>query len=191
MTYLNCSAQPLETLNKRRTKMAKQKIDRNSEDFQAVTDAYAHRCLESIKDDLDALDHARECTEEGCKRGSETKRFKRDDGTFGKRCLHETPEAWHDEDAARERIEEAPYGVQVRSDWHTPGEPSSENSGEYIITLGGGGPASRIIGEFENGEPFSAHFEYQDWYKPWTQANLTGKEEDTLLRFAQCMYFGD
>ena len=166
-------------------------IDRNSEDFQAVTDQYAGRCLESIKDDLAALDHARECTKIGCKRGSETTRFKKSDGTYGQQMIHECPEAWHDEDAARAHIAESHYGVKVRSDWHTPGDGAYHSSVEYIITLGGGGPASRIIGDLEDGQPYSAHFEYQDWFKPWTKALLSGEEEEVLLRFAKCLYFRD
>jgi len=168
-----------------------QVLDRNAEDFQAVTDACARRCLESIADDLAALDHARECTKAGCKRGSETRRVKLKGGKVIQQMLHEYPEAWHDPEAAERHIEESHYGVQVRSDWHNPGEEPDSSSGEYMVTLGGGGPASRIVGYFEDGQAFSAHFEYQDWFKPWTQAHLSGEEEDTLLRFVQCLYFGD
>lgn len=164
-------------------------VDRNHEDFQLVTDDYARRSLASMRDDLDALRHAQTCKRDGCKRGSETKRFKKADGSYGSQMIHERPETWHDEEAADQHIQESHYGIQVRSDWHTPGEESEAT--EYLITLGGGGPASRIAGELESGEPYTARFEYQDWFKPWTAAHLNDEETATLLEWAQRLYFGE
>lgn len=107
-----------------------------------------------------------------------------------KQHVHENPETWHDEDAARRVIEETPLSIEVRSDWHTPGEPGE--SAEYNILLGTGGPACRIIGSLNgHSEPEDARFEYQDWFKPWTTANnLSREEEDALLEFARSFYFG-
>ena len=47
----------------------------------------------------------------------------------------------------------------------------------HIITLSGGGPASRVLyyGEFQNAE-----YQFQDWYKPWTTAELTEEQQHTL-----------
>ena len=91
-------------------------------------------------------------------------------------------------EAARRHIEEGPLSVEVRSGWHTPGDDNAEDE-EYCILLGTGGPAARIVGDLDRGQPSSAHFEYQDWFKPWTQANLTGDEESALLEYAQQFYF--
>jgi hypothetical protein len=58
------------------------------------------------------------------------------------------------QDEARERIEEDPLSVEVRSDWTTPGEEMTP--AEFCILLGTGGPATRIVGELdEHGEPSS------------------------------------
>lgn len=166
--------------------------EKELEDFQATTDKYARSCLATLKDEMDALHHAQDCdgtlpNGKPCKRGSEVKRGKLKDGKPYTQQIHANPEAWHDEDKAREAIQDGHYGVQVRSDWHSPGE-SGEDS-EYIITLGGGGPAARIIGELDRGEPFSAHFEYQDWFKPWTEARLSREEEELLLEWAQIVVY--
>lgn len=94
------------------------------------------------------------------------------------------------EDATRENIEESPLAVQVREGWHTAGEAGEIE--EYFILLGTGGPAARIVGELDGfKQPSSAHFEYQDWGKPWTKALLSGEEEDTLLEYARFFYFGE
>ena len=177
---------------------------KEEKDFQTRTNEYAAMCIESMKDDLDALHHARECdgtdpeTGKPCKRGSETRKYKTSDGKTGHQCIHENSEAWHDEDRAREAIEEGHYGVQVRSDWHNPGE-NGETS-EYRVTLGGGGPASQssgplglaqLVGELQDGEPYTAVFQFQDWFKPWTDAQTTTEQDETMLEWVQMLYFGE
>jgi hypothetical protein len=71
-----------------------------------------------------------------------------------------------DEDDARQRISEDPLSVEVRSDWTTPGEELE--AAEFCILLCTGGPAVRIVGELNRGEPCRAWLEYQDWGTPWT-----------------------
>ena len=97
-----------------------------------------------------------------------------------------------DDEEQRDRIssEDALF-IQVRSDWHIPGE--SGDLTEYEILLGTGGPATRIRGDLsEHKEPMTATFEYQDWFKPWTAANdLTDEQEATLLQYAQQFWFGE
>ena len=70
-----------------------------------------------------------------------------------------------DEEEARQRIQEDPFSVEVRSDWTTPGEPLEPS--EFTILLCTGGPAVRIVGELNLGEPCRAWLEYQDWGTPW------------------------
>lgn len=98
------------------------------------------------------------------------------------------------EDDARQRIEEFPLEMQVRSDRRDPSGAGldEDNPTEYHILLSTGGPASRIIGDLsEHCEPTSARFEYQDWFKPWTEAHrLTDEQNATILKFAQQFYFG-
>jgi hypothetical protein len=168
------------------------KIDRNSEDFQDVTNQYAASVIESMKDDLDALHHAENCKRKGCKRGSETRKVKGSDGKTYTQAVHESPEAWHSEERARQAIEEGHYGVEVRSDWHRPGDTEDSGPIEYRVTLGGGGPASRIIGELGRwAKPETAVFQYQDWFRPWTDAQTTGEQDETMLEWVQQLYFGE
>ncbi len=91
------------------------------------------------------------------------------------------------EDEARERIQEDPLSVEVRSDWASPGEELTP--GEFCILLCTGGPAVRIRGELDHhGEPSRAWLEYQDWGTPWT--HYWQAEGATLCEYAGHFYYG-
>jgi hypothetical protein len=92
-----------------------------------------------------------------------------------------------DEDDARQRISEDPLSVEVRSDWTPPGEELEAS--EFCILLCTGGPAVRIVGELNRGEPCRAWLEYQDWGTPWTQ--YFGASSDTLCQYASHFFFGE
>lgn len=92
-----------------------------------------------------------------------------------------------DEEEARQVIQEDPLEVQVRSDWTSPGE--TLEAGEFMILLCTGGPAVRIVGELNRGEPCRAWLEYQDWGTPWTQ--WFGAKSDTLCEYAANFFFGE
>lgn len=92
-------------------------------------------------------------------------------------------------DKARMEIEEDPLSVQVRSDWHSPGEKTEAT--EYMILLCTGGPSVRIVGDLgECDEPETARIEYQDWFTPWEDMPLTSEEEEDVLIYAQSFYYG-
>jgi hypothetical protein len=91
------------------------------------------------------------------------------------------------EESARERINEGPLSVEVRSDWASPGEPLE--AAEFCILLCTGGPAVRIRGELDRGEPVRAWIEYQDWGTPWTQ--YFGADSGTLCRYSSFFFFGE
>lgn len=92
-----------------------------------------------------------------------------------------------DEDEARQRIDEDPLSIQVRSGWGNIGETLQPE--EFEILLSTGGPASRIRGELnEYNEPCRAWLEVQDWGTPWTQ--VFAADQETLLRYCSCFYFG-
>ena len=60
----------------------------------------------------------------------------------------------------------------------------------YMILLSTGGPATRIIGELdEHGQPTTATFQFQDWFLPWTEAQLSQEEKQTLIKYAEFFYF--
>jgi hypothetical protein len=92
-----------------------------------------------------------------------------------------------DEEEARQIIQEDPLEVQVRSDWESPGAPLE--AVEFMILLCTGGPAVRIVGELNRGEPCRAWLEYQDWGTPWTQ--YFGVSSDTLCEYAANFFFGE
>ncbi len=63
------------------------------------------------------------------------------------------------------------YGVEVKQ--------------QIVITLGGGGPASRIICNFEDRV---SKIQFQDWFEPWTNAQLNSEQEKILLEFLERYY---
>jgi len=98
-----------------------------------------------------------------------------------------------DSECARDAILEDALSVLVRSGWHTPGDDRGKPE-EFEILLCTGGPAVRLIGTLDNhGQPDSVSMQVQDWFQPWTGFDpRTGDgEEDVLLAYAQCFYFGD
>lgn len=89
------------------------------------------------------------------------------------------------EEDARERILDDALSVEVRSGWVTLGEMMA--LGEFMILLTTGGPAARIVGELDRGEPYRAWLEVQDWGKAWTQ--YFPADQDVLLAYARCFHF--
>jgi hypothetical protein len=103
------------------------------------------------------------------------------------KALHQEAD---DRDDALQAITEDPLSIEVRSDWHElNSEP--EKPSEYKILLCWGGPAVRIIGELEDSEPKTVQIEYQDWGTLWTELHITSEQEEILLEYARCFYFGD
>lgn len=102
-----------------------------------------------------------------------------------------------DADTIRERAEEAALSVEVRSDWHTPGDSDSAKPTEFLILLSTGGPALRIVGNLGNYCQPDGDFtmQHQDWGTPWTdyepEAAKNSDWTDALDWFVNCFYFGE
>lgn len=95
-----------------------------------------------------------------------------------------------DQDEARETIEQDALSVEVRTGWHVPGQASKPD--EYRILLTTGGPAVQIVGDLsEYGEPDTARLEVQDWFTQWETFATSSDDDDALMAYAQCFYFGD
>jgi len=93
-----------------------------------------------------------------------------------------------DREDAEQSIHEDPLSLQVRSDWQDLNEDLDPH--EYCLLLTTGGPAVRIVGELgQFFEPHSARLEVQDWFTPWTV--YEDADEDVLLDYARCFYFGE
>lgn len=131
--------------------------------------------LACIRESVDRLRHAQMCEDEDCRLPDE------DDA---KAILE-----YHDEDDARDAIQQDVYSVDTRSNW---GARDQWDAAQYSLLLQGGGPSVRLIGNLENGEPETAQLEYQDWGTPWTRlTGLTDDDVDALLAYAGCFYFGE
>lgn len=105
-------------------------------------------------------------------------------------ALNKAREEGEGDDEAHDNINNDALSVEVRSGWTTPGEALCPM--EFSILLCTGGPAVRIIGELsEHNEPESARLQYQEWGTPWTDYPLTEDEEETVLAYCSCFYFGE
>ena len=94
-------------------------------------------------------------------------------------------------DTAREdaetAIQEDPLSLQYRSKWYTPGDAeAATDPEEFEVLLGTGGPAVRIIGEFQGhgGDLGNVRLQSQDWFTLWTdyRAGEHYKEVGATLR---------
>jgi len=161
------------------------------EDTRAKDQARAQ--LDSIVEMVKRLEHCQECDGTDCpltdKEILEGIEIYYKDGMT---ASEEDRTQYHNEDEARETLSEDPLSVEVRSDWHTPGD-SSDKPTEYNILLCTGGPAVRIIGKLnEHGQPETAHLEYQDWFTPWERyGNTTDEEDEALLTYTRQFYYGE
>jgi hypothetical protein len=143
-------------------------------------DKYAHArenalaSMASIREMVARLEHCRECDGEDC----ELTEF----GEFDS-------EDYHDEDSAREAIEEDALSVEARSGWHSPGGDSEDE--EFRILLTTGGPALRIIGDLGRwNTPENPRLEMQDWFIPWQEVELQPGDSDILETYCGVFYFG-
>ena len=95
-----------------------------------------------------------------------------------------------DKEDAEQRIQEDALSVQVRSDWHDPGGDSEAT--EFQILLCTGGPAVKIEGSLSQyGEPESAEIYFQDWFTKWEPLMLNLEEQEIVLEYCRCFYFGE
>lgn len=147
--------------------------------------------LDSIITMVKRLEHCQECDGDDCELSDQEilegiNIYYQD----GMTASEDDREQYHDEDSARQSIEEDPLSIEVRSDWHTPGE--SEDASEYMILLCTGGPACRIVGDLDQyQQPERARLEYQDWFTPWIEyLDMTHEEHEALTTFARQFCFG-
>lgn len=148
--------------------------------------------LESIVNMVKRLEHCRDCDGEDCEL-TNAELYAGLDLYYkkGNKATKEEREEYHDEEQARERIQEDPLSVQVRSGWAN--SPEAMEAEEFEILLCTGGPACRIVGELgQYNEPDRARIEYQDWFTPWVElVDISSEECEALLTYSQQFYFGN
>lgn len=92
---------------------------------------------------------------------------------------------------AERAIHEDALSVEVRSGWCAVDDDRG-NPEEYRILLCTGGPACQIVGKLnEHGEPETASMQVQDWGIPWMTMHLKREDEEAMLAYARCFYFGE
>lgn len=92
---------------------------------------------------------------------------------------------------ARQTILDDALSLEVRGPWHDP-RIKQDAVSEFQILLCWGGPSVRIMGKLDDAyEPVGAWLEYQDWGSPWTEYRVTSKEEEILLEYCRCFWFGE
>lgn len=145
--------------------------------------------LDSIIAAVKRVEHVKDCDGEDCPL-SDQEIFEGLNFYYkeGMTASEEERSEYHDEDQARQAIQEDPLSVEVRSDWQSPGEELKAS--EYTILLCTGGPAVRLRGDLsEYGKPDTASLEYQDWFTPWEDFDLTTEEEKACVTYAKQFYF--
>lgn len=146
--------------------------------------------LDSIVLMVGRLDHCQDCDGEDCELTD--KNIIEGLGCFydeGQAATEEEREEYHDEEKARQAINEDPLTVQVRSGWAASAEEFEAE--EFEILLCTGGPACRIVGDLDRGQPDRARIEHQDWGTPWTEyLEISSDEREALLTYAKQFYFG-
>jgi len=152
-------------------------------EVESHSEQQARAQLESIREMIERLEHANECSEDREECSLKIELGSVSDSEF---------ETYHDSEDARQAIEEDALSVEVRSGWYTPPAGKGDDApAEFCILLCTGGPACRIRGELdENLEPSRAWLEHQDWGTPWTQYYEPGIQE-TLLEYARVFYYGE
>jgi hypothetical protein len=84
-------------------------------------------------------------------------------------------------------VYETPLSVLIRSGWVEVGKLLEAEEYELLLTTGG--PAVRIRGQLNCGEPVTAELQHQDWFKPWQTYHEA--DEKVLLSFVSYFYFGE
>ena len=90
------------------------------------------------------------------------------------------------EEEAREAIEQDPLAVEIRSNWHTPGETGEPE--EFRIVLCTGGPHVEIVGAIDRGQPSRPRILYQDW---GASGELFDFDREAVLTYCRVFYFGE
>jgi hypothetical protein len=94
-------------------------------------------------------------------------------------------------ECALTHIHEDPLAVEVRGDWRAVGQEGDE-AAEFSILLCTGGPAARIRGDLDRGEPDSARIEFQDWGTVWEPLRgITADEQEATLDYCRQFVFAD
>ncbi len=92
-----------------------------------------------------------------------------------------------------EIIDNMPLAIQVRDGWYVPGERNETYNKiplEFEILLSTGCPACRLIGKFDDlTQPDTVQIQYEDWFTPWIDLEISKEDEEILIQFCNHFYF--
>ena len=103
-------------------------------------------------------------------------------------------ETYDDADTLRDDLQERPLSVLVRGGWRRVDASNGAKAEpeEFAILLTTGGPGLRIAGELGAwNAPQGARLQWQDWGVPWTDLDVSDKEQEALDAFCELFYFGE
>lgn len=158
------------------------RIEELKEEREGLQTEIDDACADHEGDDKDA----NSTIGEGEKKAVEALREWDDENAEELNELTEAAGDCKDREEAEQRIQEDALSVRIFGE-RTNGEWEAD---KFEILLTTGGPAVRIMGELDgNAEPDRAWLEVQDWGTPWTQ--YFQADQDTLLTYCRCFYFGE
>lgn len=141
----------------------------------------AARWADSIETAYEAWQFCQDDSMEGRDISVEAKRILREhdyDGTNKNEVL----------EAIEEEMRESILSLEVRSDWHSPG--NYDGPEQFNLLLSTGGPALRLIGDLDQHcTPRRCWLEHQNWFTPWTEYH--GGTAESLEWFAGLFYYGE
>lgn len=89
-----------------------------------------------------------------------------------------------DEDEARERIQDDPLSIEVRSDWCTSASEMSPSEARIVLCTGG--PHVEILCDLDQGQPSRPRVIYKDW---GTSGELFDFDHDSVVTYLEQFYF--
>lgn len=91
-----------------------------------------------------------------------------------------------DEEEARERIQDDPLSIEVRSDWCSYGDEMTPSEARIVLCTGG--PHVEILCDLDRGQPSRPRLIYKDW---GTSGELFDFDHDAVTTYLEQLYFGE
>lgn len=94
-----------------------------------------------------------------------------------------------DEEAARRDIEQDPLSIDFSGSWSYGQKPEAD---EVTFLLCTGGPAVKIICDFDGSEATRPRVMFQGWFTPWEELHdISQEEREALEKYVACFYLGE
>lgn len=91
-----------------------------------------------------------------------------------------------DEEEARERIQDDPLSIEVRSDWCSSADDMEPSEARIVLCTGG--PHVEILCDLDRGQPSRPRVIYKDW---GTSGELFDFDHDAVTTYLEQLYFAE